>query len=167
MDSFYETRKSQAKVLLVGAGVSHTQMSFGFNVATVGLLGLRKNRQAKEFTYGLSSALDVDGHSGSLGVGIAYSDWFYISDEAFEALKFDSIVGKGVSADIHIKGTTLLYGKSDIEIGLINRQGNYKKIVDVRDIQVNGLQVAGTSVRGKLVRGPETLNRQRQGLSNF
>lgn len=165
MTDLSKQRTAQAKIAISGLGLTSTKLGFGLNLGTMAYLGIRKNRLAKEFTYGVESALDIDGHSGSLVFGYVASEWFYISDEAFEALRTNNILGNRYSVDIQVEGTTLGAGKADITIDLINQYGAHNTIVDLYGIKVSGLQATGTSVRGRLKKGPATVNRDRNGMS--
>ena len=95
MTDLSKERTAQAKIALGGIGLTSTKLGFGLNLGSMAYLGIRKNRLAKEFTYGVNSALDIDGHSGSIVVGYVATEWFYISDEAFEALRTKNIIGSG------------------------------------------------------------------------
>jgi len=167
MSELFEEKTAQAKIFFVGLGATVAKSSLGINAGTVFLLGLRRNKQAQEFTYAITSVLELEGSSGSLGISFGWTEWFYITDEAFETFRLENVLGQGYQAEIHAQGVTVGEGKTDIEIGLIGNQGTYKKIVDVREVGIGGFQIAGTSVRGNIVAGPETINRQRKGMSNL
>lgn len=80
MTDLTEERTSQAKIVIAGIGVGSSNLSLGLNLGTMAYLGIRKNRLAKEFTYGVDSALDVGGHSSTVVFGLAYTEWFYIPE---------------------------------------------------------------------------------------
>lgn len=163
MNDLTKERTAQARVWILGSGFTTAKLDLGVNVASIGFLEVRKNRLAKEIGYQIVSTMDIDGHSGSLVVGVAGSEWFYISDEAFEILgQRDKVLENGYSADIQIGGTVLGSGKSDITITLINDQGVSRKVAELFEIKVSGLQIAGAGIRGKLKKDPSTLNRERR-----
>ncbi len=141
---------AQAKVTILGAGLTVKNAPIGFNAGTVALLAIRANRSAPHITYGISSFFDADKNNGSLVVGGVATDWFYIPDESFTALQLKNLSGEGYKLDLKIKGVLVASGKADIEATLINRVGTPNKIIDAYEIKCSGVQVSETMVRGEL-----------------
>ncbi|NWO07203.1 MAG: hypothetical protein HLX50_16395 [Alteromonadaceae bacterium] len=145
-----ERKVAQAQIKILGAGLSLPGSPVGMNAGTTAYITLRANVGASDFTYGVASFLDANGNSGALVVGYAATEWFYISDEAYNALRLSNLRGKGYKIDIQVKGTLLGSGKSDIDVMLIGEQNNGRKIIEAYDVKSSGAQISGTSVRGQL-----------------
>lgn len=141
---------AQAKVTILGAGLTIKNAPVGLNAGTVALLGIRANRSAPTITYGIASFFDADKNNGSIVIGGVATEWFYISDESFKALQLKNLSGEGYKLDLKIKGVLLTSGKADIEATLINSVGIPTSVIDSRDIKCSGLQVSETMVRGEL-----------------
>lgn len=141
---------AQAKITILGAGLTVKSAPIGLNAGTVALLAIRANKSAPNITYAVSSFFDVDKNNGSIVVGGVATDWIHISDESFRALQLGNLSGEGYSLDIKIKGFLVGKGKADVEATLIDRHGAPTKAIDAYDIRCSGVQVSETAVRGQL-----------------
>ena len=145
-----ENKIAQAQINILGAGLSLPGSPIGLNAGTTAYISVRPNAGAPAFTYGVASFLDANGYSGALFFGAATTDWFYISNQAYDSLRIGNLVGRNYKIDIQVKGTLIFSGSSDIDVMLIDGQNSGRKIIEAYDVKSSGAQISGTSVRGSL-----------------
>lgn len=156
MSNLDKQRSAQAQIRIIGSGLSLPKTSVRLNAGTTAYISLRKNRSAPDRTYGLAAFVEVGGSSGTLIFSYAATDWFYISDEAFQALKPDNLRQKNLELDLQLSGTLLGSNEIDVTGSLINAQGASDKIMEIYNVRSHGFQMSTTSVRGKLYQMPKT-----------
>ena len=94
--------------------------------------------------------MDADKNNGSIVIGGVATDWFYITDEAFNSLQLRNLSGEGYKLDIKIKGALLVSGKADVEATLISKIGTPIKVIEAYEVSSSGIQASETMVRGQL-----------------
>lgn len=141
---------AQAKITILGAGFTIRNAPVGLNAGTVALLAIRANKSAPHITYAVSSFFDADKNNGSIVIGGVATDWFYITDEAFNSLQLRNLSGEGYKLDIKIKGALLVSGKADVEATLISKIGTPIKVIEAYEVSSSGIQASETMVRGQL-----------------
>jgi hypothetical protein len=135
----------------IALGIPKT--GFGLNATTFVYIALRPGTGNLVQNFAIDDSFSLGGKSGTFIWSNVQTEWTNIDDKKYPwVCNAESLVGKTI--DLAIVGTMIGAGKADIQIKLIDKDGESQTLVSKMDIDSNGFQLTGLKLRGVLKRMP-------------
>lgn len=136
----------EMRITITGLGLAFGGTGFGANLVSGAYVETRHGPGARSCVYGLAKGPSLGSNSGSIVFGHVQTAWFRIRNADAQRLSSNRIVGK--VADVKVTGAIVAGGRVDVNMDVIDENGDIATIVTKANIHSTGVQASSTEVRG-------------------